>query len=298
VPKSSLSPCDPLTGKPITFLPDHSLRWSTGSRAWDGLVLERFAFESLDTPEFVLRDHSVTLKLSAPATVEHKIGGRFHRRLHVPGDVSVFPAGATRQVRTDQPHDVLVLTLTEELLSNGAGLASSPVLVECPQVSDAHIEHIVRALQIEAESGFRSGPLYGESLGVALATHLVSHYVADRAHAGRSVRGGIAPQRLRRVLAYIHENIAEDVRLTALAQVSGLSPCRFARNFRQSTGITPHQYVTRERVTQAKRMLRETDWSITTVASAVGCGTPSQFTALFRRATGRTPSDYRASFAN
>jgi len=51
-------------------------------------------------------------------------------------------------------------------------------------------------------------------------------------------------------------------------------------------------------VAQAKRMLRETDLSITTVASAVGCGTPSQFTAMFRRTTGRTPTEYRSSFAD
>ncbi len=212
--------------------------------------------------------------------------------------MSLFSAGAPRQVRTQHHHEILVLTLTEELVCKASGQGTSPELIECYQLSDAHVEHMMRALQLEAESGYLSGALYGESLGLALVTHLVSRYSTRLESATRVARGGIAPQRLRRVLNYIHENLAEDVRLSALAQVAGLSLCRFARNFRHSTGITPHQYVTRERVAQAKRMLRETDLSITTVANEVGCGTPSQFTAMFRRTTGRTPTAYRSSFAD
>jgi len=108
-------------------------------------------------------------------------------------------------------------------------------------------------------------------------------------------KGGLAPHCLRRVFAYIDEHLDEELRLRTLARVAGLSEGRFAHNFKAATGSSPHRFVIRVRIERAKRMLDETDMTVVTVAHALGFGSASRFALLFRRATGVTPTAYRAS---
>lgn len=172
---------------------------------------------------------------------------------------------------------------------------SNPELADYHQFHDAQVQHIGMALKAEAETGYLSGRLYGESLSIALSVHLLTRYSAVKPII-RGHKGGMTPHSLRRVTDYIHENLAEELRLSELAQVASLSQHRFAHNFKHTTGFAPHQYVIRERIERAKRALRETNMTVTEIAHTVGCGSPSRFTLLFRRATGATPSAYRSSF--
>ena len=72
-----------------------------------------------------------------------------------------------------------------------------------------------------------------------------------------------------------------------------MSPYHFARVFKQSTGIAPHQFLMERRVECAKSLLRETDLSITEIAHRIGCPNPSHFSRLFHRATTMTPRMFR-----
>ncbi len=84
MPQSSISPRDPTTGKPLTIVTESSLLWSSGIHTWDGLVLERHAFDSLETPEFLLPDHSLSLKL-------------YRRPRSSTRSAAAFVVGSTRQ---------------------------------------------------------------------------------------------------------------------------------------------------------------------------------------------------------
>lgn len=75
-----------------------------------------------------------------------------------------------------------------------------------------------------------------------------------------------------------------------------LSPSYFSRLFKMETGITFVEYVTRIRLSQAKRLLRTTVISMEGVASLAGFGSASYFATLFHRMEGRTPSEYRQLF--
>lgn len=298
MPRTSIDTHDPVSGERLPVASDECVLWSSGRTTWEGLVVEQHSHPGLDTPEFEVREHTVGIQLSPAATIEHKSNGSFKKRFLQPGTITLLPARTPVQLRTRERYDVLVLTLSPEMVQQAAAESHGAANVELLQnfaLHDAQVEHIGMALKAEAEAGYLSGRLYGESLGTALAIRLLAEYSAVKPDI-REQKGGIAPQRLRRVLDYIHANLAEDVRLSALAEVAGLSPHRFAHNFKHSTGLSPHQYVIRERVELAKRMLRETDMTITAVAYALGCGSPSRLTLLFHRATGVTPSVYRASF--
>ena len=153
---------------------------------------------------------------------------------------------------------------------------------------------ICRALKAEAESNYPSGPLYGDSLAFALAALLAGHYIPQTPAPARA--GGLAPRVLRRVLEFIESDLDGPLRIDHLSVVAGLSPYRFAHNFRIATGLAPHQYVARVRLERAKLMLRETELSVVEIALAIGLQSSSRLNFLFRREMGITPVASRACF--
>lgn len=105
--------------------------------------------------------------------------------------------------------------------------------------------------------------------------------------------GGLSARKLRQVLEFIGENYDRDIRLAELAQVAGMSNFHFAREFKRTTGTTPHQYLIRYRVERAKSLLARDDLPLTEVGLRSGFSHQSHFTRLFRKITGTTPHSYR-----
>ena len=91
----------------------------------------------------------------------------------------------------------------------------------------------------------------------------------------------------------MRDNLAEQLSLAAMSGVVGLSKRHFLRAFKEATGTTPHRFVLRQRIEEAKRRLIETDDAMTEVAFAAGFGSSQQFATSFRSATGITPSSFR-----
>ena len=108
-----------------------------------------------------------------------------------------------------------------------------------------------------------------------------------------SFTGGLSVRKLRRVTDYIAANYDHEIKLAELAQVAGLSSFHFAREFKRTTGITPHQYLIKYRVEQAKSLLAQDDLPLIEVGLRSGFTHQSHFTRLFRRITGTTPHSYR-----
>jgi AraC-like DNA-binding protein len=112
---------------------------------------------------------------------------------------------------------------------------------------------------------------------------------------GDQVTGGLPWSRLRRVVSYVQENLAGELRLAELSALVHMSPYHFARLFRKSTGVPPRQFVIRRRIEAARALLAEQQSPIGEVARAVGFRSQSHFTNSFRRVTGVTPSRFRVA---
>jgi AraC family transcriptional regulator len=100
-------------------------------------------------------------------------------------------------------------------------------------------------------------------------------------------------RRVRQLEEYVRDNIAERLSLAAMSGVVGLSKRHFLRTFKEATGMTPHRFVLRLRMEEAKRRLIETNDAMTEVAFASGFGSSQQFATSFRSTTGVTPSTFR-----
>jgi AraC family transcriptional regulator len=93
----------------------------------------------------------------------------------------------------------------------------------------------------------------------------------------------------------VRERLAEEISTETLAELVELSPFHFSREFKQATGMSPLQYVRRERITRAQQLIRETSRSLIEVALEVGYTSPSHFAKVFRRVTGTTPKAFRTA---
>jgi AraC-like DNA-binding protein len=109
------------------------------------------------------------------------------------------------------------------------------------------------------------------------------------------VRGGLTPRVLRRVREHVEMHLAEKISVAALAAIAGLSMFHFARAFKQSEGMTPHDYLVRRRVRRAMELLANSDLPVAEIALAVGFSDSSHCTRRFREEVGVCPRDYRWS---
>lgn len=108
-------------------------------------------------------------------------------------------------------------------------------------------------------------------------------------------RGGLPPRVLRRIREYINGNIDQRISVELLAGIANLSVCYFVRAFKQSMGITPHDYLIRQRVERTKELLFGTDMPLSEIALAAGFADQSHFARRFRQHVGVSPRDYRWS---
>jgi AraC-like DNA-binding protein len=109
-------------------------------------------------------------------------------------------------------------------------------------------------------------------------------------------RGGLAPARASRVCEYIDLHLQENIALEALAEIAQLSVHHFARAFRQSLGIPPHNYIVQRRVEHAQQLIRNTDLPLSEIAIEAGFTDQSHLARHFRTITGVSPSLARHRF--
>ncbi|MBC5801544.1 MAG: helix-turn-helix transcriptional regulator [Candidatus Eremiobacteraeota bacterium] len=234
------------------------------------------------------------MHVGAPLLVTSRCDGFRLHRLQVPGDIKIVPAGYSRIWETEGPTlkltiDVspsLVRTAAEEMSLNADRVSIAPQL----HVRDPQIEYIAWALKAELETEEPFGRLYADSLGLALAAHLLRRYapsVPDR------FPSALPKRRLQRVLDYIRDHLSHDLTLGELAAIANMSPSYFNVLFKQSVGLSVHQHVVRVRVEYATALILEGDLPLSEVAFKAGFANQSHMARCMRRITGVTPGALR-----
>src|SRR6185436_3318898 len=92
---------------------------------------------------------------------------------------------------------------------------------------------------------------------------------------------------------YLHALFADPITLADAAAVACLSQNHLLRSFRQLYGETPHQFLTRRRLAEAKRLLARTQTPVTQVCLNVGFESLGSFSTLFRKRFGLSPAEFR-----
>ena len=268
---------------------------------WVGLEAARCREErvfELNPP--AITHHWLVLFLRPPKELDLQYVG-VKRSVPPPvGAISLVPAGSPARWRWSGRRDLLAIYLESGLVAQVAAEAFDldPARLTVPPLDGLDLPHLraaMGAVGVELTAGAAGGWLAAESLANILVVHLIRHVLAPR----RPERGrdGVLPRgRLRAVLEYVEERLDAGLTLKQMAEVVGLNPYHFARQFKAATGLPPHQYVILRRVERARQLLQaRTDLSLAEVALHAGFSDQSVFCLHFKRIVGVTPRQFRMS---
>jgi AraC family transcriptional regulator len=266
---------------------------SSSGAPWRDLVRLERSRKSPIGDELTMLWPTVGVVREGNAMLEQRLRGGATQSLPLaPGSVLVYPEGASVFIRIAQSIDSTCLQISPRLIALVArDLDLSAKLAIALRPRDEQIERLASLFEAEVTSGCLNGRQYGEHLARALATYLLRSYagVAAPAQADLSRVARIAA-----VEQYITANLGQDLSINELANLVHLSPYHFARFFKQSTGLSPHQYVLKRRIDEGKRLMRQTTLDLAEIAQQLGFRDQSHFTARFRKLTGVTPKRWRS----
>jgi AraC family transcriptional regulator len=265
-------------------------------RQWPGMRSE-YVWLPPDDQVTTTKPYQIGVSFNQHTQVVHEHGGRA-RCLAV-------PAGAVFANGSEEIHWAEATEPTEavEIYPDMALLRA---IIDSPQAGTIEIESVtagrdatvlglaavlkrahIRDLELDA--------MEASSVAHRLVEHLADHYCRPRPRPARRPRR-LDRSVVDRIAVLVEERLGEPLVLDDLAAEARLSVYHFARAFKSTTGMAPHQFVTMRRMERAKTLLLAGRASVSEIAHAVGYLNVGHFRRLFRRYTGFQPSDLRRSW--
>jgi len=269
---------------------------SSATIKWGGLAVEDYHVPACVIPRHEHLENFLHVILSGNVEYEVLTGGKTLHFIAGPGTTFVLPRGTVDELRWAGPTHRVAVALHPSLLINALDETVGESDVELSEhwnVTDRHIMAVLVAMTTDLDEGSPGGRLYGESLANALAVYLLNRY-AVRRRVPTVYRGGLPAYKLKRVLEYIGENLADDLSLAQLAGLVGMSPHYFSELFKRSMGCAPHRFILLQRVERAKNILRDSSRSVIDAGMSAGFSNPSHFARMFRRVVGVSPSRFQS----
>jgi len=225
--------------------------------------------------------------------------GKTHEALYRRGDFTITPANVPFFARWQGTENCLQLQMSDRFLRSIAqetltGGGDRVTLVPTFQSRHGSIEAMATLMMTELQQQQPGGALYLDSLAQSLSVQLLRQHSSTQPQLPQ-YEGGLPPYQLRQVLAYVDAHLTQDIKLADLAALLTMSPFHFGRMFKQSLGISPHQYVIQQRVERAKILLKQSDRAIIDIALDCGFSSHSHLSKQFRQLTGTTPKKFRQS---
>jgi AraC family transcriptional regulator len=274
-------------------------------RHWSTLSAGRVVRDIEDEDLPSAPHHLVLVNLGRPFSLEEKVDGRWTWTFGGRGDVAILPAGHTLRLRTRttaaQPVDTLAIALAPEVVARAVSSDRDVHMADVAAGVGMRDETIARLGSLLLAELDHRGPLddlFVESVATALSAHLVrrhAHGPGKTTVLDPTPRGRLSRRDLGRVVDHVEANLVADLSLAELAEAVHLSPFHFAKLFKATTGLSPHQYVLRRRVESARELLTTTALPVAEVAARVGFSDQSHLSRHTKRLLGTTPRALRQS---
>ena len=197
----------------------------------------------------------------------------------------------------DKPFHSLFFYLPRSALDNIADQSRAPRVGELDcrlgiGHDDAVVRHIGASLLEALRRANETNQLFIDHMMLALTAHVAQTYGGLQS-ISETNRGGLAPWQVKRACERLEADLGAKLSLEQIAAELGLSVSHFSRAFRSSTGLPPHQWLLRQRVEAAKRLMAVRDLSLSEVAISAGFAHQSHFTRVFSAVVGVSPGAWR-----
>ncbi|MGD1933556.1 MAG: helix-turn-helix domain-containing protein [Candidatus Phaeomarinobacter sp.] len=235
----------------------------------------------------------------APAFLDISVNDGPVRRLMGPaGSAFIVPPGCLVRTRMAEPVEFLCMIVDADY-AEGIFQQVAKDRVWAPEIVEAFSDAGFTNLQKEVRRSLLGDPVveptYLRALTDAVLARIGCHY-AGSAVALRTSNETISPATLRRILAKIDADLAEDLTVAALADEAGLSRSHFTRAFLNETGQSPRDFILNRRVARARELLSSTTIPLADIPSLPGFSSQAHLASAFKRIVGVSPGRYRQSF--
>ncbi|MGC1527268.1 MAG: AraC family transcriptional regulator [Phormidesmis sp.] len=214
------------------------------------------------------------------------------------GDFYLYPAGVSGFTRWQSADETIHVVIEPSFLNRVAidtecKNSGTFELLPTLKSNDRTFNNLVQLFLAELSDRDFGDKLYLESLSSLLGIHLLRHYCNSNPSVSQH-SSGLAPRQLRAAIDYIQGHLDGDLSLEAIAAQTNMGRCYFAAKFKQSMGISPHQYVSQQRVEKAKQFLKKSNsLSIADIVLECGFSSQSHLTKVFKKQLGITPKAYQ-----
>jgi len=162
---------------------------------------------------------------------------------------------------------------------------------------DPILFHLAKLLMPALEGKNVASSAFVEYVALAFHEHVITTYGCISAMA-RKVAAGLAPWQIKRTLDFIEANLDGDPSISSLSRQCQVSPSYFARAFRMTLGMAPHQWILKKRIERAKSLMISSDRSLAEIAAMCGFVDQSHLSRVFVREAGMSPARWRRLLAN
>lgn len=296
MPESQIHLINTATEESFPAAPQGTVLSSSADLGWQGITVEIHSLPPVEYPEHYVQGHRLAVvHRGKPITYEWKDGGRWKTRQTHPGVFFLQSHGDINAPRWFETFETIAIALDPSFVAQSF---RDTILPERIRLQERRAEFapiiakFARQFEYELQNGSYGGALYGESLALAFSLYLLEQH-SDRSKPLPRSRGKLSSLQLRDVVEYVHVNLSDQLSLTDLAERLNLSAFHFARLFKNSLGLSPHQYVLQNRVERAKKLIKvSTSSNLTDIALQVGFYDQTHFGKAFKRVVGVSPKAF------
>ena len=156
-----------------------------------------------------------------------------------------------------------------------------------------HIKNLLLEIEKEFSNKLPEYELMVKVKLLNLLVLLIRHYNYVQDSPESSAKNRQELLHINKVIDYIDQNYKQSIRLEELANLVFMNPSYFSTFFKKYNGISPTEYIARKRVYRAIEHLKSTNKTVLDIAITCGFNNTSSFNKVFKKITGKTPSDYR-----
>ncbi len=244
-------------------------------------------------------DHYIVLiTLAAVRDLHWTLSGNFGESFDAPaGSVLIIPHNTDYTLHWPAETEFIQIALDASMLENlrdiTRGLSLEALFPHPTRLPNSKILLLANLLRAEL---IKNAPVSGGYIAALLSVlmvQLVQNHSFLNVRRERQENRGLSYQASRRIEAYLRENYMRKLSVARMAGVLGISGGHFLTSFRESFGVTPHQYLLALRLNAAEEMLTETDICLAEVAERAGFSSQSHLTTALKKSRLTTPGELR-----